>query len=330
MAGVCSVESSTGEEDHVLPRLLPILEDLGATIDKHEIEPGRTNILARWGEPKVLLSSHLDTVRPYLPFRFDGSVFWGRGVCDAKGQWIAQLLAIYQLMEAGVRDIAWLGVVGEEAGSEGAKAAAIRWQELRDTCTLVINGEPTELKLATGQRGAARYRLACQGVSTHSGTPEKGRNAIWLLIRWLTALEVIPLPTDPKLGPEIWNLGVIQGGTGSNVVPGFASAEVMTRFLPNSPFETALEASRPSDATWERLSRTAPCTFETFPGFPETIVPFGSDAPHLKSLAKRERVILCGPGNIAVAHTDHEQLSLQDLLDGVDLIDRLVRRELSC
>ena len=137
------------------------------------------------------------------------------------------------------------------------------------------------------------------------------------------------LPTDPKLGPEIWNLGVIQGGTGGNVVPAFASAEIMTRFLPDSPFETALESTRPPEGTWERLSRTEPSYFETFPGFEEIIVPFGSDAPHLRSLAKDDRVVLCGPGSIAVAHTDHEELSLADLLGGVELLKRLIRLELS-
>ena len=325
MERLCSIESPTGQEAKVLDAIQEILGEMGAErVELQEVEPGRVNVLATWGTPRVLLSSHFDTVPPYVPYRFDGESFHGRGTCDAKGQIVAQLLAIHA---RPAKNLAWLGVVDEEASSGGAKAAATHFSWLAKTVRLAINGEPTELKLATGQRGAARYKLSCEGISTHSGTPELGRNAIFSLIRWLEALDAEILPVDARLGKEIWNLGVFHGGTACNVVPAHAEAEIITRFLPNSPFEEKLEATRPPEGSWICQSKTMPCTFVTFPGFEETIVPFGSDAPHLQPLTRRGRVILCGPGTIKVAHTDEERLSLTDLLAGADLLGRLLDRE---
>jgi len=330
MSELCSVDTSTGDEGRIVSPLKNILEgDLEAKVELAEVENGRVNFLARWGKPRVILSSHVDTVPPYVPYRFDGVVFHGRGSCDAKGQVIAQLLAIHALLEKGIRDVAWIGVVGEETGSEGARAAAKRWKSLSEDCVLVINGEPTELKLATGQRGTARYRLACEGLSSHSGSPELGRNAIWTLFRWLEQLQRKELPTDPVLGPEIWNLGVIRGGTATNVVPAHAEAELMARFLFDSHFEVALEETRPKEGSWERLSKTMPCLFATPSGFDTVIVPFGSDAPHLVALSGQGRVVLCGPGSIRVAHTVDEHLSLADLFAGADLFARLVEAEMA-
>jgi acetylornithine deacetylase len=329
MTDLCSIETSTGDEGRIVPALQSLLEGLGACVELGPIDEGRFNILARWGSARVLLSSHVDTVPPYVPFHFDGEAFHGRGTCDAKGQIVAQLLAIHGLLEKGIRDLAWLGVVGEETGSDGARAAAVHWKPLREECDLVINGEPTELKLATGQRGTSRYRLSCEGVSTHSGSPELGKNAIWILIHWLEELQRKELPVDRVLGSEIWNLGVIRGGSASNVVPGHAEAEVMARCLFDSRFESALEETKPMEGAWERQSKTMPSLFYTPPGFEQTIVPFGSDAPHVGALSGKDRVILCGPGTIKVAHTPEERLSMADLLAGADLFTRLVKAEMA-
>lgn len=325
MERLCSVETSTGAEGRILPAVLEILSELGAErVETQEISAGRSNVLAIWGEPTVLLSSHFDTVPPYIPFSFDGTTFHGRGTCDAKGQLVAQLLAI---LATSKKNVAWLGVVDEEASSGGAKAAALYFRDLLPSCDLVVNGEPTELKLATGQRGAARYKLSCTGISTHSGTPELGRNAIFSLINWLAKLDSIDLPSDARLGKEIWNLGVIKGGTACNVVPDHAEAEIIVRFLPNSNFEKVLEATKPPEGLWVCQSKTEPCTFVSLEGFEETIVPFGSDAPHLQPLSRNKRVILCGPGTIRVAHTDEERLSMSELLQGADLIRRILDHE---
>src|SRR6185503_3241265 len=111
----------------------------------------------------------------------------GRGTCDAKGQIVVHLSVIAELLARGNGGFAWLGVVGEETDSIGAIAASDLAERLR-TCEAAINGEPTENRLATGQRGALQLRLVTKGKAAHSGTPELGKSAIWPLLDWLQKL----------------------------------------------------------------------------------------------------------------------------------------------
>lgn len=117
---LCAEDSTSGREDALLPPLLALLDGLGADVRLQEVAPGRTNVLACWGSPRVLLTTHLDTVAPYLPPEREGGVVRGRGTCDAKGQLVAQLAALASLLHAGREHFAWLGVVGEETDSAGA------------------------------------------------------------------------------------------------------------------------------------------------------------------------------------------------------------------
>ena len=116
---LCSAETTSGQEDAGLPGLRALLQELGATVVEQPVAPGRTNLLALWGRPRVLFSTHLDTVPPYLPPRLQDGAVWGRGACDAKGQILAQLGAVKGLLAEGRDGFAWLGVVGEETDSAG-------------------------------------------------------------------------------------------------------------------------------------------------------------------------------------------------------------------
>mgnify|MGYP002783950660 CR=1 FL=1 len=205
---LCRADTTTGREDHGLPTLRALLHELGAQVELQQVAPGRHNVLATWGRPRLLFSTHLDTVPPFLPPRRSGDVLHGRGTCDAKGQIAVQLLAIQDLLARGHAGLAWLGVVGEETDSDGAHAAAELAPHFVD-CVAVINGEPTENRLATGQRGALQLRLVTHGVAAHSGTPERGRSAIWPLLTWLERLRGLQPTHDAELGPELWNVGTL-------------------------------------------------------------------------------------------------------------------------
>ncbi|MGB3965665.1 MAG: M20/M25/M40 family metallo-hydrolase, partial [Planctomycetota bacterium] len=170
---LCRADTTTGREDHGLPALRSLLRELGGSIELQQVEPGRHNVLATWGVPRLLFSTHLDTVPPFLPPKRNGDLLSGRGTCDAKGQIAVQLAAIKELLARGKGGFAWLGLVGEETDSCGAVAAADLAPRLQG-CVAAINGEPTENRLATGQRGALQLRLATRGVAAHSGTPELG------------------------------------------------------------------------------------------------------------------------------------------------------------
>lgn len=319
---LCAQDTTSGREDAGLPALRALLHGLGADLHEQPVAEGRTNVLARWGRPRVLFSTHLDTVPPYLPPRLEGEVLHGRGACDAKGQIAAQLGAIRVLLAEGREGLAWLGVVGEETDSAGARAALDLADRLRDVKAL-INGEPTELKLASGQRGAQHLSLHCAGRAAHSGSPERGQDATWPLLDWLQRLRERPRPTDPHLGPELWNLGLLRGGEALNSVPASAAADLLVRTLPGSTFAEEARRLAPAGGVVDLRLDEPPDRYPEVPGFEQAAMPFGSDAPTLRALVPDRTVVLAGPGSIRMAHTLEEQILLADLEAGVDLNRRL-------
>jgi len=326
---LCKDDTTTGLEDKGLPALRDLLEQIGAEVELQQVEPGRHNIFASWcAKPRLLFSTHVDTVPPFIPPRRSGDVVHGRGTCDAKGQVLSQLEAIRSLLAAGQTDIAWLGVVGEETNSIGAQKAHSFAPQCEDLA-MVICGEPTENKLATGQRGTTHVRIRTHGVQAHSGSPELGCSAVWPLLDWLQRLREQPTPADPELGPEVWNLGLIDGGEAPNVIAGSASADLLLRALPGSGFIDLVRELAPPNAEVEVLGNTPPDRFPALPGFHHSVVPFGSDAPRLRSLAPDRSVVLTGPGSISVAHTVNEHITSADLTAGVDLLVSLATRQLT-
>jgi acetylornithine deacetylase len=319
---LCARDSSSGQESGILPALLPALTRRGARVDIQELGPQRCNVLATWGEPRVIFTTHLDTVPPFLPPSWDGEALHGRGACDAKGQMAAQLLALDQLREQGFSGLGWLGLAGEETDSLGAQKI-LAWKDRFTNALALINGEPTDLRVATGQRGVENLRLTCQGRAAHGGSPELGHNAILDLMDWLERVRRLALGQDAELGPEVWNLGTIRGGEAVNIVPAQAEAWLNVRTVPASTFRQRVEACKPPGGTLEVLLSDPPCRFKAIPGFDRAPMPFGSDAPALQALIPSGTIVLAGPGSITCAHTDQERLSMASLLEGVDLFRRL-------
>jgi acetylornithine deacetylase len=314
-----------------LPALEAVLRGLGATVEILPVAPGRSNVVARFGGPaRVLFTTHLDTVPPYLPPAVDGdrAIVRGRGACDAKGQIVAQLAAIETLLRAGRDDVAFLGVVGEETDSIGAKTLERRAggpRELFPELRAVFNGEPTGNRAGAGQRGVAHLKLVVKGKAAHSGEPERGRSAILALLDWLQALRAVPLASHAELGAETWNVGLVRGGRAPNVVPDLAEAELLLRPVPGSRFADAVRALRPADAEVELIGETPPDVFPVVPGIPRVPLPFGSDAPRVRRLARDGVVLLCGPGDIAVAHSVDEHVAVDDLSAGARLLAEVAR-----
>lgn len=329
LTSLCSHDTTTGREDQGLAALLAQLEDLGAKVERFEIAPGRTNVLATFGRPRVLLSTHLDTVPPYIAPSVDGDLVRGRGTCDAKGQIVAQLAAIERLVHDGRSDIAWLGVIGEETDSIGARRALELAARLPDV-ELVIDGEPTDNKLATGHRGILDLELRCTGIAAHSGTPELGRSAIWTLIDWLQRLRSRMNRIDPELGPEVFNIGRIEGGEATNVLARAARARILARPVPDSSFLDDVRRFAPPEGEIAVVHETPPDRFPPIAGHPRTTVTFGSDAPRLRALAQNRAIALVGPGSIRVAHTAEEHIVLDELVAGIaenaTLADEVLRR----
>ena len=318
-----SIPSQTGHEGAVVDHTSRWLIARGWNVTIQEVTPGRGNVWATRAEATepglVTLSTHLDTVPPTIPPRLTSDRLYARGACDAKGIAAAMLTAADRLVQEGEDRVGLLFVVGEEKGSDGARAA----NRLPTRSRYLINGEPTESRLASGAKGSLRVMVRTQGREAHSAYPELGRSAIEPLLTLLTALRTLRLPTDAVLGATTVNIGVLHGGTEANIIPGHAEAEIMVRIVADvDAVKAALEAWAAGVADLEYGSYIPPQYFHTVPGFPAGPVAYTSDIPLLDRWGTP---LLFGPGSIHVAHTPDEHIELAELRASVDAYERLAR-----
>ena len=254
------IESITPNEGEIGNVLADLLSDLAArhhgTFERLPVEPGRDNVLVEFDTPRVVLSTHMDTVPPFIPSHEDEQNIWGRGACDTKGIIAAMITGAEEALAAGLRNFGILFVVGEERNSAGALAAA----ELSRGTKFLVNGEPTENKLALGSKGALRYEIVASGRMAHSAYPELGESAIEKLLNALERIRRMPLPKDPILGPCTLNIGTITGGRAPNVIPDEARAEIFIRVVGD------VTEPRGQTREWRRpmRKRTKCCSFPRF------------------------------------------------------------------
>src|SRR6185295_10095091 len=226
-AELLSINSSTGAESGAVDFVSKWLVARGCNVTIQEVSRGRANVWASRAGRGVTLSTHLDTVPPYIAPRLDGTRLCGRGACDAKGIAAAMLVAADRLAAAGEQRVDLLFVVGEEKGSDGARAA----NRLAPTSRFLINGEPTESKLASGAKGSLRVTVRTRGRAAHSAYAHLGESAIVPMLKLLPTLETLDLPTDAILGETTVNVGTLKAGTEANIVPALAEAELMFRLV---------------------------------------------------------------------------------------------------
>jgi len=228
-AELLAIQSTTGSEAAVVDFVSRWFVARGWNVTLQEVSPGRANIWGSrsGGDGGVTFSTHLDTVPPFVPPRLEGTRLFGRGSSDAKGIAASMMVTADRLINDGEKRIDVLFVVGEEKGSDGARAA----NNLRARSRFLINGEPTESKLASGAKGSLRVTIRTRGREAHSAYPHLGRSAIEPMLELLPTLRKLPLPSDPVLGETTVNIGTIKGGTEANVIPAHAEAEIMFRLV---------------------------------------------------------------------------------------------------
>ncbi|MGH9971311.1 MAG: M20/M25/M40 family metallo-hydrolase [Pyrinomonadaceae bacterium] len=320
------IPSITGGETEVGQFLCSYLESLNYEVETQQVAEGRANIIATLGsEPRVTLSTHMDTVPPHMASQEDDSHIYGRGSCDAKGLIAAQIAATELLRTEGVTEIGLLFTVDEEAGSAGARVA--NGHRLALSCEYLINGEPTDNKLATGSKGSLRARLTVEGRAAHSAYPEYGESAIETLLDVLADIRKCDWPVDEFFGTTTCNIGTIKGGTRANVIPAEAQADVQIRLVtPAAPVKALFERAIAGRAIVRYLSVAEPVRMLEMTGFESCIARFTTDIPYLTNWGTP---LLLGPGSILDAHTDHERISKNELAESVELYARLVRRLLA-
>jgi acetylornithine deacetylase len=262
--------------------------------------------------PDVVLSTHMDTVPPYFGFTEDDEFMYGRGTCDAKGIMAAQIAAAAQLRAGGVK-VGMLFVVGEERDSAGAIVA----NQQAKGAKFLINGEPTDNRLALASKGALRVELRAKGRMAHSAYPELGESAIDKLVEALHDVLAMDLPVEPEIGETTLNIGVIEGGRAPNVVADRADALLLVRTVgPSQGMKDAIvktvggraEVSFSLDQPFVRMRKIE--------GLETMIAKFSTDIP---SLTNWGEPLLLGPGSIHVAHTNAERLAKKELAEAVRL-----------
>src|SRR5579884_2155389 len=274
------IESITNHEaavgNAVIETLSPLAAAFSGEVERCPVQSDRFNVFAHWGHPVVTLSTHMDTVPPFFPSREDADFIWGRGSADAKGIIAAMIGAAEELLNSGVRNFGLLFVVGEERNSAGALAAAKNPRGSR----FLINGEPTENKLALATKGLWRCEIEARGKLAHSAYPELGESAIDKLLDVLNDIRQISLPTDPLLGPSTMNIGVISGGRAPNVIPDLAVAEISIRLVANAePVREAVQRAIRGRAELREILSIPAQHFDRINGFETSIVAYTTDVP---------------------------------------------------
>jgi acetylornithine deacetylase len=319
------IESITGNEEAVGLYLHDVLSGLAARfhgrVERMEVEPRRFNVFAQFGDrPVVTLSTHMDTVPPFFASSEDDEFIRGRAACDTKGIIASMIGAAEALLEQGETGLGLLFVVGEERNSAGAFHAARNPRGSR----FIINGEPTENKLALGSKGALRFELIARGRMAHSAYPELGESAIEKLLDTLADVRKIPLPVDDLLGPSTLNIGTLSGGRAPNIIPDEARAELLIRLVGDSAgTRQALQAAARGRVEAREVLEIPALRLGALDGFETTVVAYTTDIPAFGTAWGQP--FLFGPGTIHVAHTLEERVPKQQLLDAVQIYQRMVR-----
>jgi acetylornithine deacetylase len=318
------IDSTSGREGEAMAWLEKTLREAGWIVTLIPVSSGRHDVYARStsGACPVTLSTHIDTVPPFVPPRRHERVLYGRGSCDAKGIAASMIVAAERLRREG-KSIGLLFVVGEEVSHDGAHAANEWAMVNRPGSKVLINGEPTESTLAVGTKGAVRLIVRTEGQAAHSAYPHLGRSATLTLAKLLAELDSLALPTDELLGETTVNIGSVSGGVADNVVAPSAEARLMMRLV--TPVETVkpiLEAWASGRATLEWSIMVPPVRLGVLPGFPTSVAAFATDIPELGAWGTP---YLFGPGSIHVAHRDDERVDLDELAAAADTYERLAR-----
>lgn len=315
----------------------------------------------------VILSGHSDVVPvdgqawtsdPWVVTERDGRLY-GRGTADMKGFIALSLAAVPLALRAGLARPLQIAIsYDEEVGCTGAPPMIRAMAAHLPRAGAVIVGEPSRMKVVTGHKGGAGYKVHVKGFEVHSSLLPTGVSAIMeaaRLIQWanernaeLQAAAVAPMATlfDPPF--TTLHTGMIQGGTAHNITAGDCTFSFEFRVVPGeSPegwcarfeaeaarIEARMKAVRPeAGITLDRFFDVPPLKPET-DGPAETLARrlTGDNAPHVVSYgteagqfqAEGYSAVVCGPGDIAQAHQADEYMEVSEFEAGWAFMHRVV------
>ncbi len=336
-------------------RVGELLAACGAETTFEEVLPGRPNVIGRFpggeGKPGLLFAPHLDTVSvagmTIAPFggEISGGRIHGRGASDTKGTMAAMLWALHELRDEIPRlpvAVAFVGLMGEEAGQPGSKHFAKRHG---GEFAFAIVGEPTSLETVHAHKGCVWHRLSASGHSCHGSTPERGENAIRKLLPPLEALIAhlearLPGYADAVMGRPTVSLGMLRGGSSPNIVPATCEAILDIRETPalyDAGGSARLVREFLDAPEWsgtlsvETVGDSKPLLTDPETDGVRRLLSIGSSLASAPWYCDAGRLseggipsVACGPGSIAQAHTKDEYLALSDLEAGCDFYRRFL------
>ncbi len=314
-------DSTSGKESELAKYIADKYKPHDAELEIQKTKFNRLNVFFKWGEPKIIFNSHLDTVPPYIPPVRTGDIIKGRGSCDAKGQVAYLYEACRQLREEGKNNFGLLLTCGEEDGSQGAMKAN---ESIRD-CDFIIIGEPTENKLIKASKGNICINLTFRGTSCHSGYPHLGDNAISRMFAFIKRLEEKDFGADKILGKTEYNIGKLSSDNAHNVVSDLVTMKIFfrTTFESEKKIIEYLKEITDHKTEMEILFIHNPVNFHVVEGFETGIVSYGTDAPSFSNVKNK---ILYGPGSILDAHTENEYIRIGGMLKAVDDVKNIFRK----
>jgi succinyl-diaminopimelate desuccinylase len=357
-------ENPPGNERDAAEVARGFLRELGAEVSQVEGAPGRVSLVARVGDrgsPTLLINGHLDTVpvgpAPWAHDPFGGEVsdgrLWGRGAADMKGGVAAAIEAVHAVRRAGTElpcDVVFHLVADEERGGQlGTRVLLERGLISADACVVP---EPTGLDICVAERGILHVDVRLLGRPAHASEPRKGVSAIEKAAKVVLALHAADfgnLP-HPLLGSPTANAGMIQGGTGANVVAERCVVTVDHRALPGQTEEDAVDDVRRlidriddpelryelapivfGEASELRVDHPwvaeVGSTIEAVTGRRPRVIgmPFATDARFMRNQASIPAVV-CGPGAIEQAHVVDEWVTIDALVDAAAVYASIMAR----
>ncbi|KAI1436132.1 hypothetical protein GGR50DRAFT_693507 [Xylaria sp. CBS 124048] len=324
-----NIESTSEKELEIGQYLAKYIQTRGYTAERIAITPESTRhnvyaYLGRQRKARLLVTAHMDTVPPHIPFSIEGDVIRGRGACDDLGPMVAQIFAVEELRAEGKLkegDISFLWVVGEEKGGPGMIAA----NDMGLVWDAGLFAEPTEGKVAKGHKGNVVFELVAHGKACHSGYPHLGKSATLALFDAIHDLRAIELPVSDLLGPSTLNIGKIEGGAGYNILA--AEAKALCSIRVSKDIEGIKQSVRDAmakhpdvdvDFKFEYAEKVLEWEFEGFEAEP---MAYGTDIPRLRG---DHRKVLYGPGSIKVAHGKDEYIRVSEIMESIEANKRLI------
>ena len=320
------INSESGCEKEIGEYIFNRLKQVGFTVKKQIVNKkiGNYNVYAYVGKPKVIFSNHIDTVETQLEVKSDTGKIFGRGACDNKSQLAAAILAAEQALNQKLTNFGLLFTVQEETDFAGAKRAL----KLIPKCELVVIGEPTNLDIIKGHNGILVFELIAKGKIAHGSMPEKGINAIELLMNDLSRLKNINLGFNKILGKNILNIAKISGGIADNVVPDYATALVAYRTVNKSSImlkkiKKLVKSNIRVTFSFEPVFNDSAEILAKQLGLKTKTARYFTEASILK---QKGSVIIFGAGDIKEAHSKNEYVSIKEFIKLIDIYTNIIKQ----